>query len=462
MKNGLLLENGELIYYKEDRPYHAGVIEHEGAIYYINSHGRAVKGEHVVHGTMTNGLLERGTYTFGDDYKLIKKSFIPPKKKKRKKEDKTKQKKKKNLAAVCCTALSILLVLAVAVLMDGRKSPRPNASSTHPTGPAQQTALPTFEEEVLLCSTASKQVYDGERSVSSAADTGDPYRYFDFNYLLGGSSGVLQISEKENLSNAAEYILSKDKNKLIIDNLKTGTTYYYRVKADEKEYAGSFTTARSTRFVHIPGVINTRDIGGYTTLDGKNVKQGLLIRGSEIDGLVVKDYFLPINDVAAVQEAFGFVYDFDLRGSDVYTGSYRSRLGDDVQHKFFNAPSYGGIFRADSLPSLRSIFSELAEPENYPMYLHCTYGADRTGTIIFLLQGVLNMSEEDMIREYQRTGYVFAQFADSNAMDVIIEGMKQYEGDTLQEKIVTYLTTVVGVEESQIESIRSIFLEDRE
>lgn len=483
MKQGLLFENGELIYYKNGQPHHAGVIKENGAIYYIGSGGKAVKGRHVVHREMANDLLKRGTYTFGEDYKLVKGSYKAPKKiKKKRKKFKLPSvssakrslrnrlralradKKAKKKLAITAVAVAFGLLICIALpfmetLIHESRNPVTTPSSTDgpsSTNAVQSIILPEFKEDVLLCSTAAKAEYDGEITLEESVNFGDPYRPFLFEYHFLNTSGRLLLSTDPTFADAREYFMPESDTVVQIDNLYTDTTYYYKVFADSQEYTGTFHTAPSTRFVSIPGLINTRDIGGRTTLDGKVVKQGMLIRGVEIDGFVNPTYFIPTEDIPTVQETFGFVYDLDLREQSLYSGKYTSRLG--VPHKFYTSPQYGQIFNAGYKNSLKNIFSDLANPDNYPMYLHCTWGTDRTGTIIFLLQGILNMSEEDMVREYRLTAYCSKSLSASNNMEGIIYGLSPYEGDTLQEKIVTYLTTVIGVTDEEIASIRDIFL----
>ena len=320
-------------------------------------------------------------------------------------------------------------------------------------------ALPQFETEVLLCSDEAKQVFDRELKVENAVATGAPYRPFVFEYRLEAASGILRLSEDGSFADAQEYNLDRDNTSVMIDNLKTGTTYHYQVEVAGAQYSGTFRTAASNRFISVPGVENLRDIGGYKTLDGKTIKQGLLIRGCELDGIKNEEYFVTDEDIEAVQETFGFVYDLDLRSPEIFEGDYQSRLGSDVGHRFYDAPTYAQIFRPEYLNSVREIFADLADPSKYPMYLHCTWGRDRTGTVVLLLQGLLNVSQEDLLQEYRLTGYVTPSVATNNKMDALFLQLDAYEGATLQEKIINYLTTTVGVTPEEIASIQSIFLE---
>ena len=329
------------------------------------------------------------------------------------------------------------------------------AEETEPSG----FMLPEFTEEVLLCSPEAKFAFDGTISVGEAKKVGDPYRPFVFSYRFTEDSGVLRIGETQDLTDALQYVLDRERTSLEIHNLKVNTEYFYTVEVNGCVYTGSFFTADSPRFVHMPGAVNVRDIGGQKNLDGIRIKQGLLIRGSEIDGICETEYFVKDQDLEEAKAGFSFAYDFDLREENVFISNYQSRIAQNQKHRFHESPEYGEIFQNYYKQRLRQIFVDLADPEHYPMYLHCTYGADRTGTVVFLLQGILNMSEEDMYREYMLSGYEFDKCLDATGLDVIVTGLAGTPGDTLQQKIVNYLTGKVGVKQEHIASIRSIFLE---
>lgn len=451
------------IYYENGEPKHAGVVKVDGAIYYAGSGGVLAVGEKIVHSEMCNGLLKHGTYRFGEDGKLVENSYIAPKKVKHEKSKKKKTftKKHRQILILCAAAL-LLLFLGVSHYF-GWLASKPVASTSEPLPDDSDLRgsiqLPSYEKEVWLCTDSMKKFYRGESTLQKAIELGKGgYAPFVFAYNLPDNvSATLHLDGRD-------YELDPSAISLSIDNLMTGRTYEYSVtvteRADETtrtiDCRGSFTTAESNRFIYLPGVKNTRDIGGYRTQDGKRVRQGLLIRGAEIDARVDQSSYL--TDKAAA-EPFGFRTDLDLRSSTLYGIAYKSPLGDDVAHHFYDAPAYGEIFSSDSWPTLRSIFAELADADNYPIYLHCTYGADRTGTVVFLLQGLLGVSEEDMTREFSLTGLCSLDYRTGVQLNGIYGGLDSISGDTINEKICRFLLEDVGVTQAELDSIRAILLE---
>ena len=45
--------------------------------------------------------------------------------------------------------------------------------------------------------------------------------------------------------------------------------------------------------------------------------------------------------------------------------------------------------------------------EGKPVYFHCIYGADRTGTLAFLLESLLGVGENELAKDYELTSFSY-------------------------------------------------------
>ena len=76
-----------------------------------------------------------------------------------------------------------------------------------------------------------------------------------------------------------------------------------------------------------------------------------------------------------------------------------------------------------------------------------------------LLQALLGMSEEQIIREYHLSGFFSSDYATKDDYDVVISGIKMKPGADLQEKTLNFLINDIGVTAEEIAAIQSILLE---
>ena len=90
------------------------------------------------------------------------------------------------------------------------------------------------------------------------------------------------------------------------------------------------------------------------------------------------------------------------------------------------------------------------------MYLHCTYGVDRTGTVCYLLEALLGVSDADLRKDYELSAFKDS-YINSEEFAVFVARVKMLDGDTTQEKVEGYLLSI-GVTAEEIANIREIFL----
>lgn len=203
---------------------------------------------------------------------------------------------------------------------------------------------------------------------------------------------------------------------------------------------------------------NVRDIGGWAC-DGGTVKYGLLIRGGRISAA----------DRAVLVNQLGVQHEIDLRGKEGRDPSdgdiaTESPLGSDVWFTIADkAASYALTPVATWQLYLRCVIDAVTHRE--PVYFHCTAGADRTGTLACVLEGLLGMSQSDIDKDYELTCFYSGTETDTRARrrnesewKGLINEINAVSGDTFRDKCVHFAVGTCGMSMADVNAYRAAMI----
>ena len=256
-------------------------------------------------------------------------------------------------------------------------------------------------------------------------------------------------------------------------NLKLGQKYYWKVAGKDRKIfskVSSFTTENHPpRWIAVEGRVgNIRDLGGWKTTDGYTVRQGHLFRGeglndNSVDHMLKGRSRLMFEDIAMLRGELGIKTDLDLRGKRETVDLAESPMGKGV--KFIQVPStsYTSIHGKYGKNSMLRNFRTIADPKNHPVYFHCIGGYDRTGSVAFIANGVLGVSENDLASDWEQSG--LPRLPDIPPVDKfrnfdgMVKSFYQYgkPGDSLKVCIEKYLLSC-GITAEEIETFRKTML----
>ena len=307
-----------------------------------------------------------------------------------------------------------------------------------------------------------------------------------FNVVEGHEAEQYKVlvSDNENFENAKTYVTKE--TSVNVKNLFASTKYYWKVEGNNEESdVGTFTTGDYVRWISARPLFNVRDNGGFMTDSGKRVKQGLIYRGGEITIKTWGDHALTATEEskAIFREDMGMVggVELDLRGaSDIGDGYKACGFAEDgdIDYVMHAIKSYEQTF-TQTRSEIAPIFEILKNADKKPVYYHCFGGADRTGTVGFLLNGLLGVSYEDLVIDFELTSYSsinnehIRNHLDGhqhqydrwpaliNQIKTDTTGGYAYDPDALlKDNIENFLVKACSVPQATIDTIRDIMLED--
>lgn len=212
------------------------------------------------------------------------------------------------------------------------------------------------------------------------------------------------------------------------------------------EQCGTVKPTGNIRMIALGDVRNVRDLGGWAC-DGGTVKYGKLFRGgtpySDTSSLSVS---ITDAEKEMCRNLLGIRHQLDLRISSETNGQASSAFGDDV--KYTNIPigaitsnyallvDLDGTYTTQIKNILLTVFE--AVKSNDPLYLNCSYGADRTGAVAVILNGLLGVGQSDLDKDYELTSFYEARPRTAAMYTGLIEYFKTFNGENMRDCIVAW------------------------
>ena len=282
------------------------------------------------------------------------------------------------------------------------------------------------------------------------------------------TSFAVEYATKPDYSDAIVKILPADIRSLDLSNLYKSTNYYVRVTAlggesnlssDSTQFV---TSSLGPRVMNVDGIYNVRDLGGYLTDSRKTSLQGLLYRGGSLTPADVYDSNLSDDGKKYMSEQMGIKTEIDLRSPEE-AGNISQSVLPHTALFYIPLGSYASAFTDSTVgkDAYKRFFSVISDKKNYPIYYHCTGGADRTGTVSFLLNALLGVDESTLIKDYEFTGFSIYHMRNTKEGEYASffkefrDRLNSFDGKTVKDKTENYLLSI-GVTKTEINNIRAI------
>ncbi|MGI6218557.1 MAG: tyrosine-protein phosphatase [Bacteroidaceae bacterium] len=261
--------------------------------------------------------------------------------------------------------------------------------------------------------------------------------------------------------------------------------YYTMVFNDE------FPITIASRKIYMPGVQNFRDVGGYFTSSGREVKWGKVYRSDALDSIG--------KEGERILRGLGVKTVIDLRSpAEIHSPLKHMEGVERINVPLIDREAFmlmdrvcSGTLGLDSLrqmilrmnvkileehsKELQQVFEILENEDSYPLVIECNSGKMRTGLVMALLLNALGVGHETVVQDYElsnsyfhipvayRSGYSMPEDV-QEVITALYTSHAEYLDDiydyivTEYDGVENYLRKKVGVSPKELKHLRQLLL----